>query len=266
MPGSVRNDPGPLVRRLALCASEYEKTCTKALHHGHCTPLAQRFAMHTQSPRPTTSMASKGKGGDGGNGDAGADNVLECANDGCTEPGVHRCSRCRGVMYCSTSCQKVDWKHGGHKHACKKRALSATSCLAMPPVAATTLGANTVLECANDGCTEPGVHTCTAMLMGCRVAKYCSAACQKAHKKVHLPTCRAQWKARARGAADQATALPTTGAAIVPTDESDWMPLEGMPIFRAADEVWDDYDPKDERAWLVSCACIHDNDQRSTWA
>jgi hypothetical protein len=42
----------------------------------------------------------------------------ECANDGCTKRGLYLCGRCRDVKYCSTVCQKVHWKKGGHKQEC----------------------------------------------------------------------------------------------------------------------------------------------------
>jgi hypothetical protein len=47
-----------------------------------------------------------------------AGDTTKCANDVCAKPGEHMCSRCRGVKYCSASCQKVHWKQGGHKQAC----------------------------------------------------------------------------------------------------------------------------------------------------
>jgi len=40
----------------------------------------------------------------------------------CEEPAARGklqvCSRCKAVYYCSTPCQKQDWKCGGHKHVC----------------------------------------------------------------------------------------------------------------------------------------------------
>uniref|UniRef100_A0A0G4G228 MYND-type domain-containing protein n=1 Tax=Chromera velia CCMP2878 TaxID=1169474 RepID=A0A0G4G228_9ALVE len=33
---------------------------------------------------------------------------------------LQRCSRCRGVLYCSRACQKVDWKKG-HKNVCTEK-------------------------------------------------------------------------------------------------------------------------------------------------
>jgi hypothetical protein len=62
-------------------------------------------------------MSSKGKGTDG--------DGPKCANGGCNKQGLHRCGRCKGVMYCSAACQKVHWKQGGHKQECKKPAAEA---------------------------------------------------------------------------------------------------------------------------------------------
>ena len=31
-----------------------------------------------------------------------------------------RCSKCKSVAYCGAACQRVHWKAGGHKAACKK--------------------------------------------------------------------------------------------------------------------------------------------------
>jgi tetratricopeptide (TPR) repeat protein len=53
-----------------------------------------------------------------GTGMACTGDASKCANDGCSKPGVHLCSRCRGVKYCSAACQKVHWKQGGHKQEC----------------------------------------------------------------------------------------------------------------------------------------------------
>jgi len=36
----------------------------------------------------------------------------------CTQPGLLRCSRCLGVLYCGVDCQKQAWKE--HKEPCKK--------------------------------------------------------------------------------------------------------------------------------------------------
>ena len=48
-----------------------------------------------------------------------------CANCGKTAaatglPQLLRCSKCKGVVYCGAACQRVHWKAGGHKLACKK--------------------------------------------------------------------------------------------------------------------------------------------------
>ncbi|KZV72272.1 hypothetical protein PENSPDRAFT_649856 [Peniophora sp. CONT] len=40
---------------------------------------------------------------------------------GATEPSTSRCSGCRETRYCSTECQKRDWKHGRHKAHCGKK-------------------------------------------------------------------------------------------------------------------------------------------------
>ena len=48
-----------------------------------------------------------------------------CANCGKTAaatglPKLLRCSKCKSVAYCGAACQRVHWKAGGHKAACKK--------------------------------------------------------------------------------------------------------------------------------------------------
>ena len=48
-----------------------------------------------------------------------------CANCGKTAaatglPQLLRCSKCKSVAYCGAACQRVHWKAGGHKAACKK--------------------------------------------------------------------------------------------------------------------------------------------------
>ena len=48
-----------------------------------------------------------------------------CANCGKTAaatglPQLLRCSKCKSVSYCGAACQRVHWKAGGHKAACKK--------------------------------------------------------------------------------------------------------------------------------------------------
>jgi hypothetical protein len=64
-------------------------------------------------------------GKDTHDGKGGVDDVPKCANNGCAKPGLNRCGGCMGVRYCSAECQKVHWKQGGHKHACKKSATPA---------------------------------------------------------------------------------------------------------------------------------------------
>jgi hypothetical protein len=75
-----------------------------------------------------------------------------CANDGCAKPGLHRCARCQSTAYCSAACQKVNWKQGGHKQACKA---AATAVATLPTATAT------VASSAGGG--EVG-NTCTICL------------------------------------------------------------------------------------------------------
>ena len=39
-----------------------------------------------------------------------------CANPGCNEPGIHKCSACKTTHYCGPICQTADWSH--HKVEC----------------------------------------------------------------------------------------------------------------------------------------------------
>jgi hypothetical protein len=46
---------------------------------------------------------------------------LRCASCGNDDQALLKsCSRCGTVQYCSTKCQSVDWKQGGHKKTCHK--------------------------------------------------------------------------------------------------------------------------------------------------
>jgi uncharacterized protein with PIN domain len=38
--------------------------------------------------------------------------------------GLKRCSRCKRAVYCSTDCQKVHWKSGGHRDMCEQQSQS----------------------------------------------------------------------------------------------------------------------------------------------
>ena len=44
--------------------------------------------------------------------------IPRCDYCGTEYSGTKSCSRCRSVFYCSSLCQKNDWKHGGHKQSC----------------------------------------------------------------------------------------------------------------------------------------------------
>merc|ERR1712129_121726 len=41
-----------------------------------------------------------------------------CFHTACPEPGLHRCSRCRSVSYCSEACSRAAW--GKHREECDK--------------------------------------------------------------------------------------------------------------------------------------------------
>jgi hypothetical protein len=75
-----------------------------------------------------------------------AGDTTKCANDVCTKPGEHLCSRCRAVKYCSASCQKVHWKQGGHKQACSADRLTA-SVASLVAAAASARAGSEVGEC-----------------------------------------------------------------------------------------------------------------------
>ncbi|KAJ7134139.1 hypothetical protein C8R46DRAFT_1326145 [Mycena filopes] len=53
------------------------------------------------------------------------DFLKECENLQCPRPGLRnehefkRCSGCMTSVYCSTDCQTIDWRHGGHRDICK---------------------------------------------------------------------------------------------------------------------------------------------------
>lgn len=45
----------------------------------------------------------------------------KCSSPFCTNVGgtLKTCGRCKAAKYCSTECQKADWKKGGHKQQCR---------------------------------------------------------------------------------------------------------------------------------------------------
>ncbi|KAJ7473166.1 hypothetical protein B0H11DRAFT_2236704 [Mycena galericulata] len=45
---------------------------------------------------------------------------LECLTDISPKSNFRRCSSCQSVYYCSTECQIVDWKDGGHRNTCQR--------------------------------------------------------------------------------------------------------------------------------------------------
>ncbi|TYI22745.1 hypothetical protein ES332_A06G124400v1 [Gossypium tomentosum] len=44
----------------------------------------------------------------------------------CSNPASKKCSRCKSVRYCSSACQRVDWKDG-HKTKCKEISTQTTT-------------------------------------------------------------------------------------------------------------------------------------------
>jgi MYND finger len=59
------------------------------------------------------------------------------ASSGSSTSQMKRCSKCQKVYYCSRQCQEWDWRHGGHKKACKPEGAAATA-VTICPVATTT--------------------------------------------------------------------------------------------------------------------------------
>ena len=45
-----------------------------------------------------------------------------CAAASCSKEATHTCSRCKVTKYCSRECQTQDWKEGGHKTRCQRKA------------------------------------------------------------------------------------------------------------------------------------------------
>ena len=46
------------------------------------------------------------------------ENAWPCANPKCQKRGKKKCSKCKGVKYCSRNCQVAHWR-SGHKHECE---------------------------------------------------------------------------------------------------------------------------------------------------
>ena len=88
------------------------------------------------------------------------DETKLCAS--CMAPCIGlKCSRCKGVTYCSRECQKSDWKR--HKETCEER-MKQNCCV----------------------CNEPGSYLKCAR---CKIPVYCSRDCQKIHWKSHKAEC-----------------------------------------------------------------------------
>ncbi|CAF9932803.1 MAG: hypothetical protein ALECFALPRED_005382 [Alectoria fallacina] len=96
-----------------------------------------------------------------------------CANPDCTAQGTKRCTGCQRASYCSSTCQKQDWRN--HKSACKSS--TPSSAKALPK------------QCSNLGCAARPDQL-TTPCASCNGATYCSTLCQKEDWEDHKPTCR----------------------------------------------------------------------------
>ena len=94
-----------------------------------------------------------------------------CENPGCSADGSKRCAGCKQVSYCSSTCQKQDWK--SHKSACHRldrneskapKVCSNLGCLARP-----------------DQLNTPCHH--------CNRVTYCSTLCENENWEDHKPNC-----------------------------------------------------------------------------
>ena len=56
------------------------------------------------------------------------DQANQCSFCGQPSQDLQRCSRCKGVSYCSRDCQKQHWKVG-HKKECKEVILKGMKCI-----------------------------------------------------------------------------------------------------------------------------------------
>ena len=98
------------------------------------------------------------------------------------EPGGHSCSPSKLNQACALlegSSPSVTSKNHLGKHTV---ALPLSGKISGKGMACT----GDASKCSNDACSKPGVHLCSR----CRGAKYCSAACQKAHWKQGWPQAR----------------------------------------------------------------------------
>ena len=90
----------------------------------------------------------------------------ECGNCGSTE-NLSNCGRCKITQYCCSPCQKQHWANG-HAQVCKspdERSVKQETC---------------------DCCGIEGKQSVCAR---CKIAKYCSKACQSKQWKSHKPNC-----------------------------------------------------------------------------
>ena len=90
------------------------------------------------------------------------------------------CAACRVVFYCDATCQRDDWRDGGHKLACKAIAKAVASLPAAPPLLFGNDASSTCGWCGDAGAMQ---------LCGlCQAVRYCAVPCQRdawadGHKK-----------------------------------------------------------------------------------
>jgi hypothetical protein len=154
--------------------------------------------------------------------------MLKCANDGCTEPGLHLCARCRGVKYCSAACQKVHWKQGGHKQKCHVSPIAAATATRLAPAAKS--------HRSSMGGAGSEEDTCTICLCGDPPPIQSGCACRGDAGLAHVE-CRAEDAAhrmansndRAGWAECMTCKQPFTGTMMMGLAEAWWSRVKHMP-------------------------------------
>jgi len=127
---------------------------------------------------------------------------------------------CGKVRYCGASCQENHWS--AHKATCslkKKKPSNATAAVPTAPTAPVdVLDSEQCHSCGKRERENAKLLVCSK----CKLAKYCTADCQKQHWKVHKPHCSVP-SARAYNMPSGDVLARQFGAYGIPAGASSWL-------------------------------------------